>query len=61
MEKKLTFAKKDNMGYLTFCPSNLGTTMRASVHIKIPKVSQMPDFKEVCDRYNLQARGKSFS
>jgi len=57
MEKKLTFAKKDNMGYLTFCPSNLGTTMRASVHIKIPKVSQMPDFKEICDKYHLQARG----
>lgn len=57
MEKKLTFAKKDNMGYLTFCPSNLGTTMRASVHIRIPKVSQMPDFKEICDKFNLQARG----
>jgi len=57
MEKKLTFAKKDNMGYLTFCPSNLGTTMRASVHIKIPKVSKMPDFKEICDKHHLQARG----
>ncbi|XP_014774299.1 arginine kinase Oct f 2 [Octopus bimaculoides] len=57
MEKKLKFAKKDNMGYLTFCPSNLGTTMRASVHIKIPKLSQRPDFKSICDKYNLQARG----
>ncbi|GAB1599795.1 arginine kinase Oct f 2 [Argonauta hians] len=57
METKLKFAKKDNMGYLTFCPSNLGTTMRASVHIKIPKLSQRSDFKSICDSFNLQARG----
>ncbi|ESO89096.1 hypothetical protein LOTGIDRAFT_183052 [Lottia gigantea] len=53
----LKFAKKDNLGYLTFCPSNLGTTLRASVHIKIPKLAASPDFKEFCDKYNIQARG----
>ncbi|KAK3726480.1 hypothetical protein RRG08_005084 [Elysia crispata] len=53
----LSFAKRDGLGYLTFCPSNLGTTLRASVHIKIPKLSQTPDFKAFCDKYNIQARG----
>lgn len=57
MEKKLTFAKREGLGYLTFCPSNLGTTLRASVHIKIPKLSATPEFKEFCDKYNIQARG----
>jgi len=58
MEKGgLQFAKRDGYGYLTFCPTNLGTTMRASVHIKIPKLSQQPDFKEICEKLHLQPRG----
>ncbi|XP_046345804.2 taurocyamine kinase-like [Haliotis rufescens] len=57
MEQTLKFARNDHLGFLTFCPSNLGTTLRASVHIKIPAVAAKPDFKEICDKYNLQARG----
>jgi creatine kinase len=53
----LSFAKRAGLGYLTFCPSNLGTTLRASVHIKIPKLAASPDFKAFCDKYNIQARG----
>jgi len=53
----LSFAKRKGLGYLTFCPSNLGTTLRASVHIKIPKLSQLPEFKAFCDNLNIQARG----
>jgi len=53
----LSFAKRDGLGYLTFCPSNLGTTLRASVHIKIPKLAASPDFKAFCDNLNIQARG----
>lgn len=53
----LTFAKRQGLGYLTFCPSNLGTTCRASVHIRIPKFSQSPDFKDFCDKHHIQARG----
>ncbi|XP_035825918.1 arginine kinase Oct f 2 isoform X3 [Aplysia californica] len=53
----LSFAKRDGLGYLTFCPSNLGTTLRASVHIKIPKLAATPDFKAFCDKLNIQARG----
>ncbi|CAG5114807.1 unnamed protein product [Candidula unifasciata] len=53
----LSFAKRKGLGYLTFCPSNLGTTLRASVHIKIPKLSASPEFQAFCDKYNIQARG----
>lgn len=57
LEKKLTFAKRDGYGYLTFCPSNLGTTLRASVHMAIPNVSKQPNFKEFCEKYSIQPRG----
>nr|ATG85037.1 arginine kinase [Conus lividus] len=57
LEKELTFAKKPGLGYLTFCPSNLGTTLRASVHIKIPNLSATPGFNKFCESHNIQARG----
>lgn len=57
LEEKLTFATDERLGYLTFCPSNLGTTLRASVHVKIPNVAMQTDFNAVCDKYHLQARG----
>ncbi|KAL8610022.1 hypothetical protein ACOMHN_045420 [Nucella lapillus] len=57
LEKNLTFAKKEGLGYLTFCPTNLGTTLRASVHIKIPHLASHPDFQKLCDKHNIQARG----
>jgi len=35
----IDFARDDDYGYVTSCPSNLGTGMRASVHIKIPNLT----------------------
>lgn len=35
IEKRLPFSHNDRLGFLTFCPTNLGTTVRASVHIKV--------------------------
>jgi creatine kinase len=58
MEERIRFARNDRLGYLTFCPTNLGTTLRASVHIKIPKLSANKNLlKTVCEKYNLQVRG----
>lgn len=54
---KVPFSRDDRLGWLTFCPSNLGTTVRASVHIKLPKISAKPDFKSICDGMKLQIRG----
>jgi protein arginine kinase len=36
LEKKLAFAKSDAMGYLTACPSNVGTGLRASALMHLP-------------------------
>ena len=58
IEATLKFAHSNKYGYLTCCPSNLGTTMRASVHLKIPKLSaDKTKLSAVCDKFNLQARG----
>ena len=58
LEKRLTFAFSERLGYITSCPTNLGTAMRASVHIKLPKLgAEMETFKAITDRYDLQIRG----
>ncbi|VDL95268.1 unnamed protein product [Schistocephalus solidus] len=57
LERQLEFEKDERFGYLTFCPSNLGTTMRASVHAKIPLVSALPNYKQLCEKYHMQSRG----
>lgn len=36
IEKVAEFAHDDHLGYITSCPTNLGTALRASVHIKLP-------------------------
>ncbi len=53
----LNFAFDDIRGYHTTCPTNLGTAMRASVHIKIPKLSASKNFKDVCATLGLSIRG----
>ena len=57
IETKVPFKRHERLGWLTFCPTNLGSTVRASVHIKLPKTSARKDFKEICDGLNLQIRG----
>jgi len=57
IESKAPFSRDDRLGFLTFCPSNLGTTVRASVHIALPKIAAKPDFKSICDGLKLQIRG----
>ena len=57
IEQKLEYQSTANLGYLTSCPTNLGTGMRASVHIKIPKAQSDPRFKAICKQYHIQARG----
>lgn len=52
------FAERDGLGFLTFCPSNLGTGLRASVHIKVPKLAKDESvLKARCAELNLQPRG----
>ena len=58
LEKQLVFSYTDHLGYITSCPTNLGTAMRASVHIKVPNLAKdMEKFKALTDKYHLQIRG----
>ncbi|XP_055847023.1 arginine kinase 1 isoform X1 [Episyrphus balteatus] len=58
IEKRIPFSHDDRLGFLTFCPTNLGTTIRASVHIKVPKLAaNKAKLEEVASKYNLQVRG----
>jgi len=56
----LQFAKSPDYGYVTSCPTNLGTGMRASVHIQIPKLTAdgtEAKAKDVCKPLGLSVRG----
>jgi len=46
-------------GYLHSCPTNLGTGMRASVHIDLPGWTKegLPALKKRCEELSLQPRG----
>jgi len=58
LEKTMKFSFSKHLGYITSCPTNLGTAMRASVHIKLPKLAlDMVRYKEITDKYFLQIRG----
>ncbi|XP_015923977.1 arginine kinase Lit v 2 isoform X3 [Parasteatoda tepidariorum] len=58
IESRLPFSHDDRLGFLTFCPTNLGTTIRASVHIKLPKLAKnKQQLEAVAAKFNLQVRG----
>jgi creatine kinase/arginine kinase len=40
IEKVAKFSHDDHLGYITSCPTNLGTALRASVHVKLPLLSK---------------------
>lgn len=52
------FARHTNLGYLTSCPTNVGTTMRASVHVRLEKLGRCVGFRELCKALRLEARGR---
>lgn len=58
IEKQGKFAHDDHLGYITSCPTNLGTGLRASVHIKLPKLGNKKDeFEAIASKYYVQIRG----
>ena len=46
-----------HLGYILTCPSNLGTGLRAGVHIKVPLLSKDKRFDQILDTLKLQKRG----
>jgi arginine kinase len=57
LEKSLKFVFHEKFGYLTFCPTNIGTGLRASVHVRLPKLAASGKLKPMCESLNLQVRG----
>ena len=51
------FMWNQHLGYILTCPSNLGTGLRAGVHVKLPKLSQDSRFDEILESFRLQKRG----
>ena len=58
LQEQIEFSYNEHLGYITSCPTNLGTAMRASVHIKLPNLADdMKIFKNITKKYHLQIRG----
>ena len=60
LSNELDFSSSQHLGFLSFCPTNLGTAIRASVHIQLPNLGEdLEVLKETANKYNLQIRGTS--
>ncbi|XP_034784155.2 creatine kinase S-type, mitochondrial-like isoform X2 [Acipenser ruthenus] len=56
-ERGWEFMWNEHLGYILTCPSNLGTGLRAGVHVKIPNLSKDPRLSKILDNLRLQKRG----
>ncbi len=60
IEAKHAFAFDDRLGYLTCCPTNVGTGMRASVMVRLPALTLSGQIKGILDsigKMGLTVRG----
>ena len=58
IEARTNFLHNSHVGYITSCPTNLGTALRASVHIHLPNLARdFARFEEIADQFNVQIRG----
>lgn len=60
LENKLDYAFHENLGYLTACPTNLGTGMRASVMVHLPALTiykEIPALLKNLTQFGITMRG----
>src|SRR5437764_1543989 len=60
LEQKVTYAFSEEFGYLTACPTNVGTGMRASVMLHLPALGWTKQIEKVfraLQKINLAVRG----
>lgn len=60
MQKKLNYAYSEKYGYLTACPTNVGTGLRASVMVHLPaltKTGNIQKILEVINNFGMNIRG----
>ncbi|KAG1957065.1 creatine kinase S-type, mitochondrial isoform X2 [Pimephales promelas] len=56
-ERGWEFMWNEHLGYILTCPSNLGTGLRAGVHVRLPLLSKDLRFNKILDNLRLQKRG----
>lgn len=47
LEQKLDYAFDENWGYLTYCPTNVGTGLRASIMIHLPALNMTGNINKI--------------
>lgn len=58
LTRTLSFAWDPCLGFLNACPTNIGTAMRAGVHIRLPNLEQQPGLlRRLARDHGLQIRG----
>jgi protein arginine kinase len=60
LEQRVSYAFHDDFGYLTACPTNVGTGMRSSVMLHLPALVMTKDIEKVfraLQKMNLAVRG----
>ncbi len=58
IQQKIAFSYTNRLGYISSCPTNLGTAMRASVHIKLPNLgNNKQEFNAIAKKHQVQIRG----
>ncbi len=60
LEKRLTYAYHDSLGYLTACPTNVGTGLRVSVMLHLPALVITREIEKVfrsLQKINVAVRG----
>lgn len=55
--KEKEFMWNEHLGYVLTCPSNLGTGLRAGVHMKLPNLCKDKRFDDILSKLRLQKRG----
>jgi protein-arginine kinase len=59
LEELLGFQHDDRLGYLASCPSNVGTGLRASATLRLPRLSERPEaLRERVESLGLDLRGR---
>jgi protein arginine kinase len=60
VDRKMRYAFREDFGFLTCCPTNLGTGMRASAMMHLPALTRsgyMANLLETCGKIGIAVRG----
>lgn len=60
MDQHIEFQYDEHLGYITSCPTNLGTGMRASYLVHLPGLSNdRAELDRIAEEFNLEIRGSN--